>query len=203
MRRKTTNEVVAGIGLLLAGSATLFAWVAGRPGTPPRAIAAVGDEDLVEPARDQEADRRRAQEFAWKEIGSLVYDAECVNCHGQGERRRRTPPLIGHVPELYATPGGHAHLIDFLLFGMEGRFDVRGESYAARHPAFANRLSNNECAAVLNQMLVSWGNERLLPVGADLYHPKDVLRHRHYQFTPAEVSRWRQRIGEANPEAAE
>lgn len=205
MRRRTTNEMIIAIGLLLVGSATVFAWLADGPMTDQQQPVA---QELATDAPSEEApqsggrggDRPRDQEFDWRDIGKRVYSEECESCHREGEQRRRTPPLIGHVPDLYARPGGHAHLIDFLLYGLEGRIEVRGATYEARHAAYADELSDAECAAVLNQMLVSWGNEDLLPAGVDLYRPQDVFRHRHYQFTPSEVWRWRQRIGEPSHE---
>jgi len=49
--------------------------------------------------------------------------------------------------------------------------------YEETHPAY-EQLSNEVVAAILNYMLVSWGNEELLPTGARLYTAAEVAARR-------------------------
>lgn len=173
MRRIYTNEVVLLIAGLLLAAALAFAWGRSRPeragpaSAPPMAGAGVG---ASEPG------------FDWRTLGLQTYEARCASCHAEGQGSRRVPPLRGHAVDIFQAEGGRAYLVDFLLYGLE------------RHPAYADRLSDEEAAAVLNHMLTAWGNAELLATDRRLYGPPEVAEHRQRTLTPAQVQTHRPQI---------
>lgn len=107
--------------------------------------------------------------------GASVFDANCSACHQpSGEGIAGTfPPLAGHAPALFAAD--RDYLPQVLLKGLQGTITVAGSSYSGIMPPWPN-LSEAEVAAVLNHMLTAWGNDALLPDGAELYTTADVAR---------------------------
>jgi hypothetical protein len=93
-------------------------------------------------------------------VGASLYVGECRSCHLR----------LTHVPGLVAADGGRAYLVDFLLFGFDGEAEIDGSLERFDHPPFAE-LSDEEVAAVLNHLLVSWGNEDDLPDDVEPYRP--------------------------------
>jgi hypothetical protein len=59
-----------------------------------------------------------------------------------------------------------------LLHGLEGPIDVLGNSYNGAMPAFVNRLTDEQIAAVLSYIRQSWGND------ADRITPESVAATR-------------------------
>jgi mono/diheme cytochrome c family protein len=180
----STNKIVVAIGVLLLIAAIWFAWIGSRPVGRPE--GAHRDE--------RPAVERELEAFDWQAEGERVYAARCAGCHGAGERTRRVPALRGHVPKLFLADGGRDYLIDLLLFGFEGRLEVGSDAYDSRHPVYKDRLSDEEVAAVLNQMLVSWNNGQDLPKGVEFYRPEEVTQHRHRNFTAVQISKMREAI---------
>ncbi len=165
MRRIYTNKAVLLIAGMLLASALAFAWLRSRP-APVRAEAAA-------PPPAAEVTGRLA--FDWRAIGAQTYQANCASCHSDGRGTRHVPPLSGHAVDMFQAEGGRAYLVDFLLYGLE------------RHPAYADRLSDNQAAAVLNHMLTAWGNSDLLATNRRLYGPPEVAEHRLQMLTPAQM----------------
>lgn len=181
MRRIYLNEVVLAIAALLIAAAFGFAWLRKDPGQQLAGPALRGPREQPPPAEEAE------RPFAWQLIGEQIYQARCASCHASGEGSRRVPPLHGGAVQLYLADGGRDYLIDFLLYGMVRRVEVNGTVRTARHPAYENRLSDPEIAAVLNHTLTSWGNEALLPDPARLYLPEDIAEQRDRSLTPEQV----------------
>ncbi|GIW24300.1 cytochrome c [Meiothermus sp.] len=102
--------------------------------------------------------------LALAQNGPQLYQQNCAFCHGENGQGRpgAFPPLAAHAPELIKTPEGRAHLINAVLFGMQGPVRVKGSTYNGVMPAFA-QLSDEQVAAVLNYVLSAWGNDKLLP----------------------------------------
>jgi mono/diheme cytochrome c family protein len=136
--------------------------------------------------------------FALAQTGAQVYQQSCVFCHGErGQGRAGAfPPLAAHTTELIKTPEGRAHLINVMLFGMQGPVRVRGNIYDGVMPAFAH-LTDEQIAAVLNHTLTAWGNDRLLPrnhrpiTAAEVANARNVTGNRP---TPREIGINRARI---------
>ncbi|HEX9024021.1 MAG TPA: cytochrome c, partial [Geobacteraceae bacterium] len=67
-----------------------------------------------------------------------------------------------------ADPTGHIRIV---LFGAKGS-PINGVTYQAQMPAWADQLSDEEAAAVINHERTSWGNS------APQVTPQDVARVR-------------------------
>ncbi len=102
--------------------------------------------------------------LALAQTGPQLYQQNCVFCHGENGQGRvgAFPPLAAHTTELIKTAEGRAHLINTLLFGMQGSVRVKGNTYNGVMPAFG-QLTDEQIATVLNHILNAWGNDKLLP----------------------------------------
>lgn len=101
-------------------------------------------------------------------VGRRVY-ASCSACHqGEGQGLAGAyPPLAGSE---WVT-GDPDTLIRILLHGMQGRVEVRGQSYNGLMPAWG-RLGDEELAGVMTYIRGAWGN------GAPPVEPADVAKVR-------------------------
>ena len=107
--------------------------------------------------------------FDWKTLGAQTY-AKCAICHqaeGQG-LEGTAPPLRGDPVVTAPDPTRHIHTV---LFGLEGKV-VGAKQFAGKMPAFAELLSDEEIAAVINHERQSWGNH------APTVTPEDVKKAR-------------------------
>jgi mono/diheme cytochrome c family protein len=130
---------------------------------------------------------------AWAQ-GPLVYQQNCVFCHGENGLGRlgAFPPLAGHVPKLVATPEGRAQIINTLLYGMQGPIKAKGNNYNGVMPAFA-RLSDEQLASVLNHVANAWGNDRQLANFRPIT-PAEIAAARDSRLTPQQNGQNRSRI---------
>jgi mono/diheme cytochrome c family protein len=113
-----------------------------------------------------------------QELDTAAYQAECAGCHGEGEARGRSiPALRGLAVELFTSEGGRDYLIDFMLQGRVRSVESGLVSYRESHPSYA-RLPDASVAAILNYVLMSWGNDALLPSERRLYAAADVAARR-------------------------
>lgn len=98
--------------------------------------------------------------------GDIVYAGVCQACHqatGLG-LPGQYPPLAGSEWLLQdpATP------IRIVLFGLEGEVTVKGEAYNNKMPAFQEKLSSDEIAAVLSHVRATWGNRGAAVTAAEV-----------------------------------
>jgi mono/diheme cytochrome c family protein len=90
--------------------------------------------------------------FAWRELGAETYQRNCMACHGEiGEG------VPGFVASLRESPRVRApdaeEVIYAVLTGAPRGVDLRSQM-----PAFADLLSDQQVAAVVNYIRNSWGN---------------------------------------------
>jgi mono/diheme cytochrome c family protein len=107
---------------------------------------------------------------SWVALGEQVFGNKCAACHqltGQG-LPSVFPPLKGNAAVTAADPTEHIRAV---LRGVTGK-TIDGVAYGAAMPAFADQLTDEEVAAVLNHERTSWGNQ------APLVKPEDVLARR-------------------------
>ena len=89
-------------------------------------------------------------------LGAYLYRTSCASCHqnnGQGVPNV-FPPLAGDPLVTAEDPTEH---IEAVLFGKQGS-TINGVAYDAHMPAWADQLSDEEIAAVVNHERTSWGN---------------------------------------------
>lgn len=135
--------------------------------------------------------------LAVAQSGPQLYQQNCAFCHGDSGQGRpgAFPPLAAHATELVKTSEGRAHLINAVLYGMQGPVRARGNIYNGIMPAFY-QLSDEQIAAMLNYVLNAWGNDKLLPrdhrpvTAAEVRGARDVAE----RPTPQQVGNARSRI---------
>ena len=89
--------------------------------------------------------------------GATVYTANCAGCHqanGAGQAGV-FPPLAGSD---YVS-GDTKRLGHILLYGLNGKINVKGADYNGQMPAWKGQLSNTDIANVLTYIRSSWGNK--------------------------------------------
>lgn len=89
-------------------------------------------------------------------LGARVYDGRCSTCHqpdGSGVPGV-FPPLAGDPVVLAEDPTRH---VEIVLFGLTGEA-INGVAYAAPMPGWAEQLTDEEIAAVVNHERALWGN---------------------------------------------
>lgn len=93
------------------------------------------------------------------DAGSRVYAANCAAYHQAGGTgvAGAFPPLAGHVPDLPKQAGRRAYVGKLLLFGLEGKISVNGNTYAGAMPAW-QALNDHDIADVLNYVSNAWDN---------------------------------------------
>jgi mono/diheme cytochrome c family protein len=121
-----------------------------------------------------------------KTDGAAVY-RRCFGCHQStgGGIAGVFPPLAGHAAKLIAV--GRSFPIQVVLFGLKGKIEVEGKKYNGAMPALGDQLKDEEIAAVLNYVLGSWGNDKLLPKGHKQITPAEVKALRGEKLTPEQV----------------
>lgn len=132
------------------------------------------------------------------QTGSQLYQLNCVFCHGETGQGRvgAFPPLAAHTTELIKTSEGRVHLINVLLFGMQGPIRVKGRTYNGVMPGFG-QLSDEQIATVLNHIVIAWGNDKLLPRDYRPITPTEVTSARNVSGsrpTPQQIGNNRTRI---------
>lgn len=100
---------------------------------------------------------------ALAQSGAQLFQQNCIFCHGDNGQGRvgAFPPLVGHAPDIIKA-GGREHLINVVLYGLQGSIKVKNNTFNGVMPAFP-QLSDEQVANVLNQILTAWGNDKLLP----------------------------------------
>jgi mono/diheme cytochrome c family protein len=89
-------------------------------------------------------------------LGAELYRTSCANCHqtnGQGVPGV-FPRLAGDPVVTASDPSDNIRII---LFGVKGS-SIKGVTYQAQMPAWADQFSDEEAAAVINHERTSWGN---------------------------------------------
>jgi mono/diheme cytochrome c family protein len=128
--------------------------------------------------------------------GAAVYAQYCASCHqpdGAG-LAGVFPPLANHVGDLYSQEGGRRYLVDAIVFGVQGRIVVDGQTYDGVMPSWF-QLSDGEITAVLNHVMTAWGDVESVDE-FEPYSDADVATSRRGALTP-------QRVLERRPAASD
>lgn len=125
--------------------------------------------------------------------GATVYK-QCSICHKSDGRGSSGfyPPLAGNAPKLLGAD--RSYMVDAVLYGLEDKIDVEGKTYKGKMPAFGARLNDDEIAAVLNYVLASWGNGKMLPKGHKEFTAAEIKALRGKKLTAGQVHEIRQKL---------
>jgi mono/diheme cytochrome c family protein len=145
---------------------------------PPHQVQRAGDGFAIALGPDQPAVVAAAPpaDRPWFDLGMDVWDARCASCHAE----------LTYVPALFLAEGGRAYLAELLLFGIRGEVVIEGAPTNLRHRSYA-ALDDAQLAAVLNVMVVSWGNDEALPADVAFYEPDEIATGRASALSEAEV----------------
>jgi len=126
--------------------------------------------------------------------GEQIYAKLCSSCHAPDGRSLATlaPPLAGHAVRLLEA-GGRTHLIRIVLNGMAGPIEVNGRPYNAIMTPL-RYLKDDQVADVLNFVVTSWGNDKLLPGDHKPFAPDEVQKARIPVSSPKEIAAERPRL---------
>lgn len=126
--------------------------------------------------------------------GAKVFE-RCVQCHrGNGTGMAGMyPPLVRHAPAIVLAD--RSYLIKVVLYGVNGKIEIEGQkiAYDGVMPSHY-LLKDEEVAAVLNYVLMSWGNDKLLPKDFIPIRADEVKTQRGKNLTPQQVYRIRQEL---------
>lgn len=152
-QRPVPRLVILWIGVLLVWGVGYYAWHVGAPLTGGDSRTAV------------------VQEPAGSGVnGEKLFTAQCAACHqptGQGVAGT-FPPLVGSR-WLLNDPALPVAIVND---GLSGPITVGGDDYQGTMPAFGDKLSAEELAAVLSYARGAWGND------APAIEPSRVKEHR-------------------------
>ena len=100
------------------------------------------------------------------DIGSRIYSAECASCHGtklEGQPNWQMRLANGKLPAPPHDPSGHTwHHSDKVLFDITKKGPAAyPDGYQTDMPAFGERLSDEQIAAVLAFIKSTWPTEIL------------------------------------------
>lgn len=106
--------------------------------------------------------------------GADLYRKSCSSCHqenGQG-LTNVFPPLISD--DVVRSNDATQH-IKIILFGLKGKV-INGVKYATPMPAWADQLSDEEVAAVVNHERTSWGNRANLVTSEEVRKVREAYK---------------------------
>lgn len=118
--------------------------------------------------------------------GAALFANNCASCHGaEGKGVPGTfPPLAGDPVVNAANPTAH---IGAVLHGLSGHV-INGQKYEAPMPAFADQLSDQEIADIIDHERSSWGNRGALISAADVVAARANEPLQKQQTPPKQVS---------------
>jgi mono/diheme cytochrome c family protein len=125
--------------------------------------------------------------------GASVYK-HCSICHKSDGRGSSGfyPPLAGDAPKLLSAD--RTYMVKAILFGLDGKIEVEGTTYKRKMPAFGDRLKDDEIAAVLNYVLASWGNDKMLSKDHKKFTAAEVKALRGKKLTSDQVHKEREKL---------
>ncbi len=120
--------------------------------------------------------------------GAEIYGKLCSSCHAPDGKSLATvaPPLAGHAVRMLEA-GGRGHLIRIVLNGMSGPIEVAGRRYDAIMTPL-RYLKDEQVADVLNHVLTSWGNDRLLQSDFKPITAEEVRAQRDPVLSPKKMA---------------
>jgi mono/diheme cytochrome c family protein len=116
--------------------------------------------------------------------GKAIFVENCAMCHqpsGEGAVGL-APALAGTLKDIAGKPDGKTYLSQIAVSGMAGAIWTQGHKFSGLMPAFADRLSDAEIAAVIGYVLKDFNG-----VSAPLVSAADVAAARARNPTAADT----------------
>jgi len=121
--------------------------------------------------------------MSFEDFGKRLF-SNCMSCHQANGRG--LPPVYPPLRASEIVLGDPSTLVKILLYGLEGKIEVDGQSYNQVMPA-APVKSDDEIAAVLSYVRSAWGNNAG-PVDAALVAKiREENKGRNRSFTAKEL----------------
>jgi mono/diheme cytochrome c family protein len=117
--------------------------------------------------------------------GQEVYEKVCALCHntdGKG-KPNQAPPFVGSEFVL----GNPNRLIHIPLLGLTGPVTVNGDPWNLSMPNMGASLSDDDLAAVLTYMRMSWGNKASVISSEQVKAVRSSVGNRSQQMTVPEL----------------
>jgi mono/diheme cytochrome c family protein len=125
--------------------------------------------------------------LALAQDGAEFYSQYCSSCHQPtGLGVPGAFPSLKGLDQLAKTDEGRVYLIRAVLFGLQGPLKVGSATYNGLMPGFSQQLSDAQVAALLNQLLSSFGNKNPRPIT-----PEEVKKVRANPLKPQDVAKSR------------
>lgn len=177
MRHVLANLATYLIAAMLLLGVVAFAWARS-------AQLEISDEKTIWAQYDSEAENA----FPWFKAGAASYLSNCANCHGRDGRGWDQYPALEHTSRLFQAPQGRDYVVDVHLYGLTS------SRWRAPMPPMGH-MQDPELAAVMNYVLLSFGNEEHLSNAVRFVRPQDIRARRGAKLRPHEVNERRPRVG--------
>jgi mono/diheme cytochrome c family protein len=123
------------------------------------------------------------------ELGKRLYSANCEACHqasGSGSTQNNCPPLAGSD---WVTAAGPGRLIRMVLNGGQGPITVSGQLWqgGVMTPFRDVLTSDDEVAAVLTYIRLTWGNKAPIVTPEQVKSVRDKTADRSSAWTATEL----------------
>jgi len=129
-------------------------------------------------------------------LGKSTFVQNCAACHqtnGEG-LSGAFPPLKDHAAELFNTDGGRSYLAKVVMHGLSGQISVNKDNYNGNMPAWKSVLNDEKLAAVLNYILLSWGNDKRLTNDFSPYTAEELEAVRKLDISPEKMTMARSQL---------
>ncbi len=148
------------------------------------------EEAIKEPTPNPMSNRLSEADFT---TAKGLYENNCQFCHSSGNQGI-APDFNNHLPTFAKVANGKTHLINALLYGMQGEIVVNGQTFNGIMNNRSNSFDDSQIALLLNYGLTAWDNSSLLPEDFTLITAADVAKERQTPKTADEVYTARQAL---------
>jgi len=119
--------------------------------------------------------------------GEQIYNTRCMSCHQMGGRG-----VPGSFPPLRDTDwvnGDKGRLIRFLLHGLSGSIEVKGQTYSGVMPPWGGALDDDGIAAVATYIRSNFGNDASAITAEEVAKVRAATKGRKKPWTAKELKK--------------
>ena len=151
------------------------------------AVAVAIDRNVFWPGREDVSfvppKIAKAEAMSFEDFGKRLF-SNCMSCHQA--TGRGLPPVYPPLRGSAIVQGDPATAVKILLYGLEGKIEVDGQTYNQVMPA-APVKSDEEIAAVLSYVRSAWGNSASAIEPAFVAKVREETKGRNRSFTAKEL----------------